>query len=168
MNTHSKGGGQVERADIEDFLYLEADLLDNWLLDDWLKLFTEDAVYEIPATDNPDGRPEETLYIVADNREVLEGRVKRLQSVDAFVESPRSNTRRMISNVRVVGCDDDCVEIVANFMVVRMRKGTIDTYIGRYERVLEVGERGNFLFRRRRAVLDHDALRPHGKISIIL
>ena len=33
----------VTRAEVEDLLYYEADLLDNWRLDDWLGLLTEDA-----------------------------------------------------------------------------------------------------------------------------
>ena len=33
----------VSRAEVEDLLYHEADLLDSWKLDDWLALMTEDA-----------------------------------------------------------------------------------------------------------------------------
>ena len=43
----------VTRAEIEDFLYLEADLLDDCRLPEWLELFTEDATYSVPTTDLP-------------------------------------------------------------------------------------------------------------------
>jgi p-cumate 2,3-dioxygenase beta subunit len=31
----------VERPQVEDLLFLEAQLLDEWRLDDWLELYTE-------------------------------------------------------------------------------------------------------------------------------
>ena len=43
----------VTRADVEDFLYHEAALLDDWRLDDWLELLAEDAAYYVPSTDAP-------------------------------------------------------------------------------------------------------------------
>ena len=33
----------VSRAEVEDLFYHEADLLDSWKLDEWLKLLTDDA-----------------------------------------------------------------------------------------------------------------------------
>ena len=35
----------MTRADVEDFLFLEADLLDDSRLPEWLELFTEDGAY---------------------------------------------------------------------------------------------------------------------------
>ena len=35
----------VSRAEIEDFLFTEADLLDEWRLPEWLELFTDDVRY---------------------------------------------------------------------------------------------------------------------------
>ena len=43
----------LTRSDIEDFLFAEADLLDQWRLPEWLTLFTDDAKYEVPCTDLP-------------------------------------------------------------------------------------------------------------------
>jgi p-cumate 2,3-dioxygenase beta subunit len=171
MSEHAIRDGRaaaITRAQVEDFLFEEAGLLDNWRLDDWLGLFTEDAIYEIPTTDALDGRPDQDLFIMADTMEVLRGRVTRLKSVNAFAESPRSRTRRMIGNVRILGATGDTLEITANFRVARLRKGNVDDYIGAYESQLAVGDDGQLRFRRRRVLLDHDALRPHGKISIIL
>jgi p-cumate 2,3-dioxygenase beta subunit len=150
------------------FLYREADLLDEWKLDDWLKLFLPEARYEVPATDAPDGRPEETLHIIADDMTVLAGRVDRLKSVQAYAENPHSRTRRFITNVQVLGEKDGHMRVSANFMVTRARKGQTDTYIGRYDHLLKPDPETGFRFLRRRAVLDLDALRPHGRVSIIL
>ena len=45
------------REQVEDFLFKEAALLDEWRLDDWVDLFTEDGRYVVPTTDLP-----ETIY----------------------------------------------------------------------------------------------------------
>ena len=38
----------VTRPLVEDFLYKEAALLDEWRLDEWLTLFEPGATYDIP------------------------------------------------------------------------------------------------------------------------
>jgi p-cumate 2,3-dioxygenase beta subunit len=154
--------------DVAAFLYREADLLDEWRLDEWLTLFLPEARYEVPATDALDGSPETTLHIIADDMTVLAGRVDRLKSVQAYAENPHSRTRRFITNVRVLERTNDRLAISANFMVTRSRKGQTDTYVGRYEHRLVPDPATGFRFLRRRAILDLDALRPHGRVSIIL
>lgn len=159
---------RIGRAEVEDFLFREADLLDSWRLDEWLGLFDDDATYEVPTTDAPDARPGEDLFIIADTMQVLRGRVTRLKSSNAFVESPKSRTRRFVTNVRITRTGASDVAVAANFNIARIRKGVVDAYIGRYDHTLRVLADGQLRFRRRRAVLDLDALRPQGKISIIL
>lgn len=157
----------ITRSDIEDFLYEEAALLDEWRLREWLALTTEDATYEVPSTDVPDGNPRDTLFIIADNADRLRMRVDQLLGKSAWAENPPSRTRRMISNVRIRSVEGDTLGVTANFVVYRMRSGHIDTYIGRYEYTL-VHREGAFKIRHRKAILDLEALQPHGKVSIIL
>jgi p-cumate 2,3-dioxygenase beta subunit len=47
----------LTRAEVEDFLYEEAALLDEWKLAEWHALFTEDATYRVPSTDVPEAEP---------------------------------------------------------------------------------------------------------------
>src|SRR5688572_4870856 len=122
----------ITRVQIEDLLFEEAALLDEWRLRDWLELLTDDVVYEVPSTDVPDGDSRSTLFIVADNAERLRLRVEQLLGKSAWAENPKSRTRRLISNVRIREADGDTLKITANFVVYRMRSGHIDTYIGRY------------------------------------
>ncbi|GAA5121233.1 aromatic-ring-hydroxylating dioxygenase subunit beta [Haloechinothrix salitolerans] len=154
--------------EVEQFLYREADLLDSWRLPEWLDLFAPTGHYLIPATDKPDGDPSRDLFLVQDDRFLLEQRINSLMKRSAHAEYPHSRTRRMISNVRVTGGSDELIGIAANFTVFRMRSGTVDTYVGHYEHVVERDEQHGFRFMVRRSVLDLDALRPHGKVSIIL
>jgi p-cumate 2,3-dioxygenase beta subunit len=152
---------------IEDFLYVEADLLDEWRLHEWLALFAEDGRYLIPSTDRPDGDPTKDLFLVQDDRFLLEQRVNSLQTRAAHAEYPHSRTRRLVTNVRAFETEAGRIDARANFAVFRARNGNVDTYFGRYVHELERGPAG-FRFVTRKSVLDLDALRPHGKVSIIL
>jgi p-cumate 2,3-dioxygenase beta subunit len=155
------------RQEVEDLLYKEAALLDEWRLEEWLELLTDDAVYEVPPTDVPEGDARNTLFIIADDAVRIRSRVKQLLGKSAWAESPHSRTRRIIGNVRVLGVDGDRIIATANFAVHRMRYESVDTYIGRYDyRLVRVGP--DLKIRERRAILDNEALRPHGKISFIL
>jgi p-cumate 2,3-dioxygenase beta subunit len=157
----------MTRQAIEDFLYEEAALLDEWRLDEWLELLTEDAIYEVPSTDSPDGDPQHTLSLIADDKARIRSRVAQLLGKTAWAENPPSRTRRMISNVRIRRVEGDAIEVTANFVVYRLRFEQMDTYVGRYEYTL-VQRDGRLKIRARKAILDLEALRPHGKVSFIL
>lgn len=157
----------VSRQEIEDFLYTEAALLDEWRLDEWLELLAEDATYQIPPTDNPAADSDSSLFIIADDMLRIRSRVKQLLGRFAWAENPHSRTRRLISNVRVLGSDGENIRVTANFAVYRMRYEQVDTYVGRYEYKL-VRRDGRLKIRERKAILDLEALRPHGKVSFIL
>ena len=154
------------REEVEDFLYEEAALLDEWRLDDWLALFTEDARYVVPTTDLPDGNPREDMVFIDDDIVRLRARVTRLKSRHAHREYPWSRTRRFISNVRVKETGGDELSVNANALVYRFRSGEGDPYVGRYEYTLKRVD-GGLRISYRRAVLDLEALSWHGAVSII-
>jgi p-cumate 2,3-dioxygenase subunit beta len=156
------------RADVEDFLFHEAELLDLWRLDEWLALFEEGGTYRMPATDAPDSDPSTSLFLISDDWLRLNARVKRLKSRNAHIENPHSRTRRIVGNVRVAaGEEPGTVRVRANFVVYRMRYELTDVYVGAYDHVL-VWDGEGLRFRHRKAVLDLESLRPAGKVSIII
>ena len=154
------------REEVEDFLYEEAALLDEWRLDEWADLFSEDARYVVPTTDLPEGDPAQDLVFIDDDIVRIRARVKRLNSRHAHREYPWSRTRRFISNVRVKQTDDGDIEVNANALVYRFRSGEVAPYIGRYEYRLKRVD-GEFRISYRRATLDHESLTEHGAVSII-
>ena len=158
----------VRREDVEALFYEEAALLDAWRLDDWLGLLTPDARYLVPPNDVPDGDPRDTLFTIADDIRRIRGRVKRLNSAEAHAESPRSRTRRMVSNVRIVESAGDELVAEANFIVYRFRRDErIGEYVGRYRYRLRATEEG-LRIAERRAVLDCEELGALGSVSFIL
>lgn len=163
------GGASLElRAAVEDFFYNEAELLDSWRLNEWLDLFTEECTFLMPSTDRPDGDPFTEMFLIQDDRFLLEQRVESLMTKTAWAESPHSRTRHLVSNVRARHLGDGAVEARANFLVTRARRSTVDTYPGHYEMLLEAGGPAGFRIRTRKAVLALEELRPHGRVSFIL
>jgi len=159
---------QVTRAEVEDFLYHEAALLDEWKLDEWLELLTDDATYEIPPNDTPDGNSRNTLFILADDIVRIRERVKRLQSPNCHAEFPHSRTRRMISNVRILKTEGDLVTVAANFVCYRYRRHErIREFVGTYRFVLQANN-GALRIKSRRTVLDAHELGSLGSVSFIL
>jgi p-cumate 2,3-dioxygenase beta subunit len=155
-------------GEVEQFLFDEAELLDEWRLHEWLALFTPAGRYLIPSTDLPDGDPTRDLFLVQDDRFLLEQRVNSLLTRAAHAEYPHSRTRRLIANIRVRETVAGAVHVAANFAIYRTRSGVLDTYVGHYRHVLERDESGALRYAIRKSVLDLDALRPQGKVSIIL
>ena len=156
------------RAEVEDFLYREAALLDEWRLEEWLTLLTPDATYEIPPNDQPDGQPQTTLFILADDIVRIRERVKRLMSPNCHAEHPHSRTRRMISNVRIVESSGETLTVAANFICHRFRRfEKVREFVGSYRYALLQAD-GDFRIRHRRAVLDSHELGSLGAVSFIL
>ena len=156
----------VARAEVEDFLYREAALLDAWRLDEWLALLTDDATYRVPSNDQPESDPKAALFTIADDMRRIRARVARLKDPHAHAESPRSRTRRLISNVRIV--EQAPLRVEANFIVYRYRGNEdVRTYVGRYRYTL-VRQDGAMRIKAREAILDAMELASLGTVSFIL
>ncbi len=154
------------REQVEDFLFREAELLDDWRLDEWVSLFTEDGRYVVPTTDLPDGDPQRDLVFIDDDITRLRARAVRLNSRHAHREYPWSRTRRFVSNVRVEENGNGELSVTANVMVYRFRSGEGAPYVGSVHYTLRRNGQG-FKIAYRRAVLDLEALSWHGAVSII-
>ena len=158
----------VFRSQIEDFLYHEATLLDEWRLDEWLELLTEDVIYEIPSTDAPNSTAKSALFLIADDATRIRARVKRLNDTQAHAEFPRSRTRRLITNVRITEQTANEFSVTANFAVYRYRRNaSLRQYVGRYFYRLRLANE-QLLICERRAVLDTNELGLLGAVSFIL
>ena len=158
----------VSRDEVEDFLYAEAALLDDWSLDDWLQLFDEGAKYEVPCNDAPDGNPDTDLLLIDDDYARLRARVARLNSRRAHREYPHSRTNHQIFNVRVAGADEDGeIGVTASFTVWRFRGGKTSCYVGQYRYRLRPSDNG-FRIAFKRAELDMTDLRAVSDVAIIL
>lgn len=158
---------EVTRTHVEDFLFHEADLLDEWKLEEWAQLFAEDGQYLVPPLDDPKGDPTKTLFLIYDDRHRLQERARRLLNKAAHAEFPHSRTCHLVSNVRIVEQSDAELTVRCNFIVTRAKGPVNDTYSGHSTYHL-VNTAGGFRIRTKRCALELSFLRPQGKISIIL
>ena len=155
--------------EVEEFLYVEAELLDAWKLDEWLAMFTPDARYLVPSGDLAAGAsPDANLFYIADDAVLLRERVKRLHSKNAHAESPRSKTCHLVSNVRVAHCAPQGeLSVRCAFITQRYRFGVTDVFAG-YSHYCLTRIDGGLRIREKIAYLNHDNLRDQGRISILL
>jgi len=157
------------RLVVEDLLFLEADLLDQWRLDEWLALYTPDAHYNVPPSDvdGDTADPDTALFYIADDHVRMRERVIRLNKVGAHSEHPRSKVRHLVSNVRVRREADGAIHARSSFIVWRSKDITSDAFVGHYLHCI-VEQDGALKIASKTCVLDMEALRPHARISIIL
>ncbi len=157
----------VSRSEVEDLLYLEAGLIDEWQLTDWVKLYAEDAKYFVPTTDAPYGNPEDDLVYIDHDYFHINELAKRLLSSKAYREYPYSNVRHLVTNVRLLGVKDDSLHVTANFMVWRFRNEDAEPFVGRYDYHLRLVDE-ELKIGYKKATLSSVTLRPAGAISIVL
>lgn len=90
-------------------LTLDGVLLDERRWDEWLSLYTEDAVFWVPAwksEDEPTADPQtEVSLIYHDARDRLAERIWRLKSGLSVASAPLHRTAHMVSGVRLEGED---------------------------------------------------------------
>jgi p-cumate 2,3-dioxygenase beta subunit len=164
----AKPDAALARAECEDFLYEEAAILDEWRLDDWFALFVDGATYEVPAAGAADSaNSANTLFYVADDYHRLRHRVERLKKDAAHSEYPRSDGLRLISNVRILGADENGTSVGCAFVTYRSKNDVTDLYFGHHRYVLRRASDAMRIVSKR-TLLDMSSLRPQGRVSIIL
>lgn len=157
----------IGRAEVEEFLYREAELLDDWNLDEWITLFTEDARYYVPCNDAPQGDAARDLMLIDDTMFRLRARVERLNSRKAHREYPHSNTSHQIANVRLGEVEGDELTVRAEFSVWRFRAERAMCYVGRYTYRLRAVD-GGLRIVMKHCMLSNTTLRQVSDVAIIL
>jgi p-cumate 2,3-dioxygenase subunit beta len=130
----SMAGGLELCAEVESFLYKEAELLDAREFDAWVELFAEDGLYWVPSG-GPDTDPAREVSVAYDSVARLRERVWRLQSGVAHAQEPHSHTSRMLSNV-IAEPEGERVVARSAFVVHEFRRGRLHTHAGRYRHEL--------------------------------
>ncbi|PRZ41054.1 3-phenylpropionate/cinnamic acid dioxygenase small subunit [Antricoccus suffuscus] len=115
---------------IEQFLYQEARYADEHDYDAWESLWTDDAIYWVPAN-GADNDPTTQMSILYDNRGRISTRLKQLRTGKRYAQAPPSNLRRMISNIEVLDSAAQECEVGANFMLLESRERRTEVWAGR-------------------------------------
>ena len=152
------------RREIEEFLYFEAELLDDRKLREWFDLLADDIRYWMPIRHNPFERPEDIRdelskpgegFYFDDDRKSLKIRVERAYAKNAWAEMPPSRTRHLITNIH------------SNFLVYRTRmENDQDMFVGERQDILRRVD-GGFKIAKRTIILDQAVLTAKN-ISVFL
>ena len=159
------------KQEIEEFLYREADLLDERRYDEWLALLAEDVRYWMPMRRNikvddlereftREGRD---ISWFDEGKETLTRRVRQIQTGIHWAEEPVSRISHLISNIQLVevtpsAADPSEVSVRCRFLVYRNRVETeTDILVGKREDLLRrVGN--DWQIARRKILLDQNVL----------
>jgi 3-phenylpropionate/cinnamic acid dioxygenase small subunit len=124
------------RREVEDFIFHEAELADSHRYDDWYALWTEDALYWVPANED-DFDPARHVSIIYEDLEKIETRLFRLKGKRAHAQQPRSRLARVVSNIRLEPADKpDELVAMANFVLGDVRLNRQEIWMGRVRYVL--------------------------------
>ena len=160
------------KQEIEEFLYYEADLLDERRYEDWLALVAEDVRYWMPMRRNvkvDDIEREFTregldISWFDEGKETLTRRVRQIQTGIHWAEEPPSRICHMVSNVQVLrvspagSAAPSEVTVRSRFLVYRNRVETeTDILVGKREDLLR-RVAGTFKIARRKIILDQSVL----------
>ena len=127
-----KANGPALQHEVEQFLYRQAELLDGKRWQDYIDLFTDDAVYWMPADpahEHWDGVPS----IFAEDRNLMTVRKKRVLHPDAWSQRPLWGTSHVVGNVIIerVSPKGDVV-VRSRFQMMELRRDTVRHFAGSY------------------------------------
>lgn len=160
------------RADIEDFLYGEADLLDERRFRDWLDLLAEDIVYFMPMRRNvkfgqhaarENTKSGEGISWFDEDKWTLTKRVEQILTGVHYAEEPLSRVTHMVSNVQVRAARPSLaeareVEVRSRFLVYQNRvEYETYTFVGRRHDTLRMTAAG-WKIARREILLEQNIL----------
>ncbi len=125
---------KAEKAqhEVEQFLYRQADFLDSKRWQDWIDLFAKDGVYWMPPDPSYktwDGTP----AIFAEDKNLMNVRMKRVLHPDAWSQRPLWGTNHVVSNVVVDGKSRNGNLIVkSRFHMMELRRDDVRHFAGSY------------------------------------
>ncbi|KRB94605.1 MULTISPECIES: aromatic-ring-hydroxylating dioxygenase subunit beta [unclassified Sphingomonas] len=141
----------LDRAQAEDFLYWEAELLDSGRYDEWLDLFTADGTYWIPS--NPGQTDPYLAPSHAFEDDLLRRvRVERFSSKYSYSLQPVPRSSRMLSNIRIEFHQPSCWTVRSNFLVSQFHGDQTHRFAGHYVHEL-VASAGNLRISSKRIML---------------
>jgi 3-phenylpropionate/cinnamic acid dioxygenase small subunit len=157
--------------DVAEFLYREAELLDERRYEEWLSVLADDIRYWMPMRRNVkfgEGEREftrETTDIswFDEGKETLTRRVKQILTGIHWAEEPVSRISHLVSNVQVIEAspsvaDAQEVMVKCRFLIYRNRVETeTDILVGKREDLLRRVDDG-WQIARRKIILDQSVL----------
>lgn len=145
------------------FYAYETMLLDDFLFDEWVALFTDDSRYVMPFLESTQNssRPSSSLpafHLFNDDKESMLMRVARLNTGLAPGETPRTVTQRFVTDILVTAVAGPEVSVRSSVLVLSVRHERHESsFAGRRKDVLRA-DGNTFQIARREITLMHSVL----------
>jgi benzoate/toluate 1,2-dioxygenase beta subunit len=118
--------------DVQEFIWLEAHLLNARRFEEWLELFTDNAIYWVPERpDQMDGENEPSLAY--DDMGLLRARIQRLRHPHVYSQQPPSLGVRVVSNILSDPVRDAEISVHSTFVMIEYRKSEQRVFGGELE-----------------------------------
>ena len=145
--------------DAEQVLYREAHLLDSGAFQEWLDLLAPDLRYWSPVRAELHREDEKAteacrLPLFDETKASLALRISRLSTGLAWVESPATRTRRLVTNVMAQTAADGLVHVRSNLLLFRSRSFSDETFLVGCREDKWSGS-GTWLLKERKILIDH-------------
>jgi benzoate/toluate 1,2-dioxygenase subunit beta len=126
-----KANGHDVQREVEQFLYLQAELLDTKQWQGWIDLFASDGIYWMPPDASYktwDGQP----AIFAEDKNLMAVRMKRVLHPDAWSQRPLWGTNHVVSNVVLKRVSPSEIEVRSRFHMMELRREDVRHFAGSY------------------------------------
>jgi len=119
------------QQEVEQFLYLQAELLDGKHWQAFIDLFAADGVYWMPVA------PEQTEWegspsIFAEDKLMMEIRKGRVSHPNAWSQAPMWETNHLVSHVALEAVSDGEIRVRSRFHMMELRRDDVRHFGGRY------------------------------------
>jgi 3-phenylpropionate/cinnamic acid dioxygenase small subunit len=157
------------KQEVEAFLFREARYLDERKLTEWLDFMAEDLHYYMPIRRNIKfgdwdlefSDPESEISYFDEGKDILQGRVRQINTGVHWAEEPVSRFEHIISNVELVDSDDDLVHVNSKFFVYQNRLADeVNHFVGRRYDILRRDPQTGFKIVKRTIYLAQNVLLP--------
>jgi 3-phenylpropionate/cinnamic acid dioxygenase small subunit len=156
---------------IEEFLYHEAELLDERCYEEWLELLADDVRYWMPMRRNVKfgelerefTREGQDINWFDEGKDTLTRRVQQILTGVHWAEEPLSRICHMLSNIQILDAKPSVSEplevtVKCRFLIYRNRvEAETDILVGKREDILR-RVNGQWKIRQRKVVLDQNVL----------
>ena len=149
-----------DRFEVEQFQFREARYADENDYDSWEALWTDDALYWVPAN-GADTDPSREMSVIYDNRSRIATRLNQVRTGKRYAQAPPSHARRLLSNIEFLGgrVNPDGgvdLEVGANFLLLESRPRGNHVWGGRATYRLRHTETGLRLAYKKVVLVDND------------
>ena len=128
------------KMEIEEFLYRQAEILDDKRWDEWLNLFTKDGIYWVPVTeDQTEADAAGVPNIFYEDLDLMRVRAKRVNHPRAWSQKPPHRTSHLVSGVVVESLDEKTGDVVvrSRFTMSEFRRDITRAFAGKYRHTLK-------------------------------